>query len=52
MDIVDTTKKLDAILDKYDITRDRDAVKDDIYYDIILEAWYAGRQTGKDTHWK
>ena len=31
-------KKLDEILDKYGIVENREAIKDDIYYDIIQEA--------------
>jgi hypothetical protein len=45
-------KKLDAILDKYGIVENRDAIKDDIYHDIIVEVWCDGRQTGRDTYWK
>ena len=41
-------KKLDEILDKYGIVENRDALKDDIYYDIIQEAWHAGYDVGKD----
>lgn len=45
-------KKLDAILDKYGITENREALKDDIYYEVIEEAWSDGRQTGRDTYFK
>ena len=31
-------KKVDEILDKYGIVENREAIKDDIYYDIIQEA--------------
>lgn len=41
-------KKLDEILDKYGIVENRDALKDDIYYDIIQEAWHAGYDVGND----
>lgn len=44
-------KKLDAILDKYGITENRDAIKDEID-DIFSEVWNDGRQTGRDTYWK
>ena len=39
-------KKLDEILDKYGIVDNRDALKDDIYYDIIQEAFSAGYDAG------
>lgn len=39
-------KKLDEILDKYGITENRDAIKDDIYYDIIQEALNLGYEEG------
>ncbi len=45
-------KKLDEILDKYGITENREALKDDIYHDIIVEVWCDGRQTGRDTYFK
>lgn len=45
-------KKLDAILDKYGIAENREALKDDIYHDIIVEVWSDGRQTGRDTYFK
>ena len=45
-------KKLDEILDKYGITENREAIKDDIYHDIIVEVWSDGRQTGRDTYFK
>lgn len=45
-------KKLDAILDKYGITENREAIKDEIYHEIIVEVWCDGRQTGRDTYWK
>ena len=35
MDIDGLEKKLDAILDKYGITENRAAIKEDIYHDII-----------------
>lgn len=41
-------KKLDAILDKYGITENRDAIKNDIYYDIIQEAYDVGYEYGHD----
>ena len=41
-------KKLDEILDKYGITENRDAIKDDIYYDIIQEAFSIGYEEGND----
>ena len=45
-------KKLDAILDKHGVVvQDRDALKEDIYYEVIQEAWSDGRQTGRDTYW-
>ena len=44
-------KKLDAILDKYGIVENREALKDDIS-DIIEDAWQDGRQTGRDTYFK
>lgn len=46
MDIDEWEKKLDAILDKYGITENRDAIKDDIYYDIIQEAYADGYEYG------
>ena len=52
VDMDDTMKNLDAILDKYGITENRDAIKDDIYHDVIVEVWCDGRQTGRDTYWK
>ena len=52
MDMDDIMKNFDAILDKYGITENRDAIKEDIYYDIVLEAWYAGHQNGRDTYFK
>lgn len=45
-------KKLDEILDKYGITENREAIKDDIYHEIIVEVWSDGRQTGRDTYFK
>jgi len=45
-------KNLDAILDKYGITENRDEIKDDIYHDVIVEVWNDGWQTGRDTYWK
>ena len=45
-------KNLDAILDKYGITENRDAIKGDIYDDVIVEVWNDGWQTGRDTYWK
>lgn len=42
-------KKLDEILDKYGITENRDAIKDDIYCDIIQEAWISGYEEGNDS---
>ena len=44
-------KKLDVVLDKYEITENREAIKDDIS-DIIEDAWQDGRQTGRDTYYK
>lgn len=46
-------KKLDEILDKYGITDNRDKIKDEIYYDVIQEAYHAGFDDGKDpkTFW-
>ena len=52
MEIDDIMKNLDEILDKYGITENRDAIKDDIYHDVIVEVWCDGRQTGRDTYWK
>lgn len=53
MDEIDEwMKKLDEILDKYGITENREAIKDDIYHDIIVEVWCEGRQTGRDTYFK
>lgn len=46
MDIDGWEKKLDAILDKYGITENRAAIKDDIYYDIIQEAYEIGYEYG------
>lgn len=46
MDIDGWEKKLDAILDKYGITENRDAINDDIYYDIIQEALDVGYEYG------
>ena len=52
VDMDDTMKNLDAILDKYGIAENRDAIKDDIYHDVIVEVWNDGRQTGRDTYFK
>lgn len=53
MDEIDKwMKKLDEILDKYGIVENREAIKDDIYHDIIVEVWCDGRQTGRDTYFK
>ena len=41
-------EKLDEILDKYGITENRDAIKDDIYYGIIQEALAIGYEEGND----
>lgn len=49
MDTDEWEKKLDAILDKYGITENRDAIKEDIYYDIIQEAYNIGYEYGHDT---
>lgn len=41
-------KKLDAILDKYGITENRDAIREEIEYDIIQEAFSIGYKEGND----
>ena len=46
-------KKLDEVLDKHGVVvQDRDALKEDLYHEVIQEAWSDGRQTGRDTYWK
>ena len=52
MGFEDIMKSLDAILDKYGIVENREAIKEDIYDDVISEAWCDGRETGRDTYWK
>ncbi len=44
-------KKLDAILDKYGIVENREAIKDDIYHDIIQEALRVGYDAGNVKHY-
>ena len=46
MDIDGLEKKLDAILDKYGITENRAAIKEDIYHDIIQGALEIGYEYG------
>lgn len=41
-------KKLDAILDKYGITENRDAIKEDIYWQVMGEAYNLGYEDGND----
>ena len=41
-------KKLDEILDKYGITENRDAIRNEIAYDIIQEALAIGYEEGNN----
>ena len=41
-------KKLDEVLDKHGIVENRDAIKDDIYHEIIQEAYDLGYEDGND----
>ena len=52
MEFEDIMKSLDSILDKYGIVENREAIKGDIYDDVISEVWNDGRQWGRDTYWK
>ena len=46
-------KKLDEVLDKHGVVvQDRNALKEDLYDEVIADVWCDGRQTGRDTYWK
>ena len=41
-------KKLDVILDKYGVMGDREAIKDEIYWEVIHEAYNLSYEDGND----
>ena len=46
MELVDILNNLDAILDRYGITKNGEAIKDEIYWEVIDKAYHLGYDHG------